>query len=1822
MPEFVHLHVHSEYSLLDGLSRTKGLAARARELNMPACAITDHGTMFAAIEFHDACRANGVKPIIGVESYLATRTIQDRDAKLDRSPYHLLLLAEDETGYKNLLKISSLAQLEGFYQKPRVDKAMLERHNAGIIATTGCLAAEIPTLLVQGKPRQAREALDWYRAIFKDRFYVELQEHGIPDLARINPELIALAREFGLKTIATNDVHYIRSEDWFAQDVLLCVQTASTVTAPDRMRMDGRDYWFKSPDEMAETWREAPEALASTLEIAERCNVDLSFKGYHLPHFTVPSTFTPATYLRQLCEQGFRSRYPDAGPDKVERLNYELDVIHRMGFDTYFLIVWDLTRHARERGIWANARGSAAGSMVAYCLGITNLNPLDHNLIFERFLNPDRISMPDIDLDFPDDAREEMIRYTVEKYGRENVAQIITFGKMLAKAAIRDVGRALDYPLNEVDRVAKLIPVGPGKTIGGTLEEVREFRELYEQSDYLRKLIDNAKLLEGVARNASTHAAGVVVTDQPVIEYTALHRPTRGDESGTPVTQYPMGDLEHIGLLKIDFLGLAHLTIVRVACELIRARHGVEFDLRNIPVDDEAAFKLLARGDVTGVFQVEGGGLRRVLMQMHPTDFDHIVAAISLYRPGPMEYIPSYIARLHGEEKVEYRHAALEPILGETFGIMIYQEQIIQIARDLCGYTGGEADTLRKAVGKKNKDAITKQREKFTAGAEDKGIIPRDTAAQIFDDIEYFARYGFNKCLTGDTRIVDANTGRVATIEELYRTQATIDTPTLEADGRIRTRSVAAVMANGRKPVFRLVTRTGREVRATANHPFRTFDGWTLLEDLRVGERIAAPHRIPYTPSTSLRPHEIVVLATALGEGNLCHPHSFYIYSKDEEQLVDYITHLERFDNTCAVVDRSKSAASVYAKRVNLKQPSGAVPFLASTGLWGKRATDKFIPDLVFGLPLNQLALFMGRLWSADGCVHPKTLSIYYATSSLELARQVQHLLLRFGLQSTLHTKRFKYRGGLRPGYTVNLLGGRDAVQRFTESVGPYLVGHTRENLNALVAVYSGLSRSCARGTVEIIPSGIYGLIRQEMQQRELGAKALSRRAHVAERLFYKENHKRGFRRETLSEIANALHSAALLEHARSDIFWDEIVRIEPDGLEETYDLTVPETHNFVANDLVVHNSHAAVYGVLTCQTAYLKAHYPLEYMTALLCTDIGNTEKVAIFVADARHLGIPVLAPDVRYSDVKFTIDDNVRGIRFGLMAIKNVGQGAVEAIVRARRAGAGHAAGDPPEPEAVAPDTPFESLDDFCTRVDLKQVNRRVLESLIKAGAFDGFGQRAQLLEAIDRMLSVSASHHHASAVGQMSFFGGPLASDTFGDLPNVNEVDNKTRLEWEKELMGVYFSQHPLLKLAESGKQHVDTFIGEIGPDRDGHPVKIGGIIKSVRHIVTKKGDPMAFLQVEDPQGSIEVVAFPRTYKECREVIREDALVLVHGKVQSREDKLTILSDRIWNYPIETPKPEAAAAPANRPLPGMLEKTPVVVPALRSDVPQIVDQLIDDWLPPPGEWDDEGLKDDEGPKTKDELAQRVQAVVDLSDPPVQEVAGGGGDAPDTPQAVPDRQSSPVVAEAMADQGEDDWIMPSDDAFADASKPTETDSAPPAPVATPGPPGPAASAVTPEPPAPTAAAETPEAPALPAPLPDLKLGGGVVIPSKSGGNGGNGKPSSVGGTAPRAGNAAPTPPRDMPQRSGAPEPRRGEQARLVRVRIQRSDNTDTDTRRMRELIKLLRSAEGRDRFALVVPHGSGRVELDFPNFYTNYETVYSPLLEMIADWGELEIG
>ncbi len=1060
---FVHLHVHSEYSLLDGFSNIKKLVKRAREMGMPALALTDHGTMFGVMEFFNTAKNAGIKPIIGIEAYLAARRMGDRDPQLDKKSSHLLLLAESETGYRNLLQIASAAQLEGFYYYPRIDHEFLAQHAEGLICTSGCMSAEIPRLIQNENLEEARRLLDWYYEVFgPDHFFLELQNHNISELDRINRTLLDLGQRYRARFVATNDVHYINPEDARLQDILLAIQTGSVLSDPNRMRMSDQTFYLRSPQEMAGIFKEIPEAISNTLLIAERCNIDLSFKGYHLPQFDVPPGYTPESYLRKLCQDGLVKRYGDRANDPAicDRLEYELKIIHQMGFDTYFLIVWDLCRYAREQGIWYNARGSAAGSIVAYTLFITLVDPIEHGLIFERFLNPGRISMPDIDLDFRDDRRAEMLKYTADKYGEDKVAQIITFGTLGARAAIRDVGRVMDIPLSEVDSAAKLIPNIPGKpvTIAEALKEVPEFRQIYESSEYFRQLIETASQMEGVVRNAGTHAAGVIIADKPITEYLPLHRPTGNTSEDIPiktVTQFEMSHMETLGLLKVDFLGLATLTIMARACELIDQRHGVSLNLDNIPTDDPLTYELLGRGETAGVFQVEGSGMRRYLMQMRPKKLEHVIAMVALFRPGPMEFIPGYIRRMHGEEKVEFRHPALEPIFKETYGYPVYQEQLMFAVMNLAGYTAPEADDLRKAVAKKQKEKLLKHREKFIQGATERGI-PAETASAIFDEWEEFARYGFNK-------------------------------------------------------------------------------------------------------------------------------------------------------------------------------------------------------------------------------------------------------------------------------------------------------------------------------------------------------------------------------------------------------------------------------------------AHAADYGKLAVQTAYLKAHYPVEYMTALLSVNQGDTDKIALYVADCRRMGINVAPPDINISGYDFTIEDLPDGgsiIRFGLGAVKNVGHAPVDVILDARRTGGA-----------------FKDINDFAHRVDLRQVGKRALECLIRVGALDQFGSRPALLSALDRIISISAAHFRAVEMGQMSLFGPDTGLHDSITLPKrVAEFSLREQLGWEKELIGLYVSDHPLSPVMNILNEIVTHFSGQLAEANPNEKVRVAGIIKHYRLHHTKAGKTMAFATLEDLQGEIELVIFPRLWSQVAEQIETDKLALVEGRIDPGSSEAKLLVDSI--------------------------------------------------------------------------------------------------------------------------------------------------------------------------------------------------------------------------------------------------------------------------------------------------------------------------------------
>lgn len=781
--EFVHLHVHTEYSLLDGACRIDRLVDRARQLGFPALAITDHGVLYGAIDFYQAAQKAGLRPIIGCEAYLAPGSrFEKRTLNGGRDAYHhLLLLAENETGYRNLMRLSTAAHLEGYYYKPRIDKELLTAHREGLIVLSGCLKSEIPSLIADDRLEEARAALDWYRQTFgPEHFFLELQDHGLADQARVNRQLIRWAREFGLRLVATNDVHYIERAHWTAHDCLVCLGRQVTRDDP-KPRYAPEQFYLRSAEEMAALFLEVPEAVRTPLEIAERCRLDLRFGQLHYPVFQPPDGLTGAAYLRRLLAEGLYRRYtvraraeddrfviegvedpgrlpvpPEAGRGEdtdtrlrrvLERLERELQVIEKTGFVSYFLIVDDFVRFGRQRGIDCVARGSAAGSLVTYLLEISNVDPIRFGLLFERFLNPERVNPPDIDIDFADDRRAEVIEYVRQKYGRDCVAQIITFGTMGAKSVVRDVGRVMGLSFGECDKLARAIPAdlkleeGESSHLAKALQVVPELRAAYESNEQIRELLDNALVLEDCARNASVHAAGVVIGPEPL----ANLLPLRQAEDGSVVTQYAMGPVGDLGLLKMDFLGLKTLTVLRNTCELIRRTRGVEVSVHHLPADDPRTYALLNSAQTLGVFQLESGGMRDLCRKFQISSLDHITALIALFRPGPMKLIPDFIARRHGQVSIEYAHPLLEPICRETYGVLVYQEQVMLAAQVLAGYTLGGADLLRRAMGKKKKDEMARQREVFVAGCAAVNQIPEARANEIFDLLEKFAEYGFNK---------------------------------------------------------------------------------------------------------------------------------------------------------------------------------------------------------------------------------------------------------------------------------------------------------------------------------------------------------------------------------------------------------------------------------------------------------------------------------------------------------------------------------------------------------------------------------------------------------------------------------------------------------------------------------------------------------------------------------------------------------------------------------------------------------------------------------------------------------------------------------------------------------------------------------------------------------------------------------------------------------------------------------------------------------------------------------------------------------------------
>jgi DNA polymerase-3 subunit alpha len=1499
MPDVSHLHCHTQYSLLDGAAGIDNLIESAERRDIPAVAITDHGNLYGVPEFYTTAKDSDVQPIIGCEFYLTPSGIDD---KTDKTRYHQVLLAKNQTGYENLMKLSSLSFTEGFYYKPRIDRDLLREYHEGLVATTCCLQGHVPQTILNENEERAREVFEEYLDIFGDDYYIELQDHDIDDQHTVNEVLLQWRKEYDVKLLATNDVHYVDRQDHEAQDILLCLQTGADYKDPDRMRFSNDQFYLKGEEEMTEALTGIPkdfqrEALVTTNEVADKCKFELPMGDLLMPHYPIPDGFEDMDeYLRHVTFERAKERYGDPLPQKVvDRLNHELGIIADEGYSGYFLIVQDFTDAARELDVRVGpGRGSAAGSCVSYCLEITDVDPIEYDLLFERFLNPERVSMPDIDIDFDDRGRGKVIDYVVEKYGQENVCQIITFGTMGAKTVVRDVSRVLDIPLDRADEIAKMIPEGPGVDLDSAFEENPDFRDLKDADDpEVQKMMQYAEVLEGSVRHTGVHAAGVIIAPGTISDYVPVSvSKSKGEKVIT--TQYDGDWVEEFGLLKMDFLGLKTLTVIEDTVDLVEETRGIDIDIDDIPLDDEKTFELFQRGDTVSIFQFESTGMREWLRKLKPTEIDDLIAMNALYRPGPMENIPTYIARKHGREEVEYPHPLLEDILEPTYGIAVFQEQVMQMAQKLAGFSLGEADILRRAMGKKKEKLMRKQRKKFVEGCKDENDIEEDEANELFDIINEFAGYGFNKCVTGDTEIIDADSGRPIQVQDIVEGRETdVSVASLDEESQtLVTRDVVDAFSNGEKQTYRLTTRTGRTIRATANHPVYTPDGWTYLGELEEEDRVAVPRSVPYEPSHSMDEHELVVLGYALGTNDLTSASGFEVHVGEEDALQDYLCHLRQFNNTDTQVHRSDSAPSVYAIRNTQYKPSEAVEFIDGLGLKGLSATEKYIPDAAFQLPTSQISVLLGRMWTGDGCIDPDRQQVFYATSSADLAHDVQHLLTRLGLPSTIHEKSFNYRGGTRPGYVVRV--SSKAMDRFAETIGPHLVGESQQQLAALLGTDIGNGRM----TQDVVPAAVRPLLREEVQAtadaRDVPMATVMRDAGCSPKLLQKNARKKGYARETVGAVAAETGSDALDEWAHSDLYWDEVDTIEDTGVEEVYDLTVEGTHNFVANDLVVHNSHSAAYSLVAYQTAYLKAHYQPEFMAAAMTNEMSNTDKLSKVLEEARSMDLEVLPPSINDSKAYFTVQDGK--IRFGLAAIKNAGEKAIDKIIEAR-----------------AEHGPFETIYDVTKNVDLSTVNKRTMEALAQAGALDDLeGHRAQLMEGMDTAVRYGQKVQHDRMAGQNSLFGdGDAGAEAMEPgLPSeVERWPKSTRLKEEHEVLGFYVSGHPLDEYRAEADAFATAKFGEPdklekvieraagGDGRNRGPVRtFCGIITDVSRNTTRSGKPIAFADIEDFTGEGEMVIFSNILDRVQPYLEVDNVVLAKGNVEVRGGTVKVIAKEI--------------------------------------------------------------------------------------------------------------------------------------------------------------------------------------------------------------------------------------------------------------------------------------------------------------------------------------
>ncbi|MDV6029254.1 MAG: DNA polymerase III subunit alpha [Phycisphaera sp. RhM] len=1530
---FVHLHCHSHYSLLDGAGDIKRLVNRAVDHGMNALALTDHGNLHGALEFYRAAKGAGINPIIGYEAYIAPGSRFDKGGagRSKDASYHLTLLAKNRTGFKNLIKLASAASLEGFYFKPRIDKEILQTFNEGIICLSGCVSSEFSRTVMKASDtgeheKEAMEIAGWFHKVFGDRYFIEVMNNGL-DIQRMQLEgAVDIANKMGLPVVTTSDCHYVNQEDAEAQDIMLCINTGRFRTDTSRMKMENDQFFLRSPEQMYEHFPGMEDCVARSQEIADSVDIDIELGKYYFPKFECPNEMKPIDYLRELCIKGLLERYE--GDDErivdgklsdevMARLDRELGVIEKLNYPTYFLIVWDFVIHARNKGISATARGSGVGAIVCYALYMSHVCPLRYDLLFERFLDESRTEPPDIDIDFEKERRVEVIEYVKERYGSENVCQIGTFGTLAARAAIKDTGRALGIPLSRVNQITEMVPDELKITIKKALEKSADLKQTYDGDPEIRELLDLAMKIEGLARNVGTHAAAVVIADKPLSEYVPL---TRVPGKQDVITQWSMNDVEASGLLKMDFLGLRNLTMLSRSVKFIKQTTGKDVDPLKFPLDDKATYALLQRGETKGVFQLESGGIRDLLTRMKPDCFHDIIATAALYRPGPLEggMVDDYVNIKHGRQSPEYKHPVLKEILEETNSIMVYQEQVMRILNRLGGVPLAKAYTCIKAISKKKEALINQNQEVFLKGAVESGLAQKD-AEDIWNLIVKFAGYGFNKCVVGETEVIDAVTGESTTVEELFQSKREFTIHALNDRQKLVPRKVTDVVWNGVRQTFTVTTRTGRQITATGNHPMKTFDGWTNIDDLNVGDKIAVARTIEPMQTVQWSDHEVITLGWLIAEGNLCHPTCLYFYSNSQSQVDDFVYHSEQFDETSArsdyrsdgrievclstgrdtrlgSLDHAGVGTAVAAKRITGLR-CGAYAWVQSLGLTGKKATEKHLPEAVFQLDQRQTALLLGRLWAGDGYVEQPSQQSYYATSSLQLAHDVQRLLQRLGIVSRVTEKSFAYAGRAdgkpRNGYTVHLIGHESRL-KFLHTVGPQIVDKQAAVMSALDRIDAGEAKT----TGDLVPVAVRSLVAEERVRREIPWRELESQSGVSIREFCRtgQSSKRGFQRSTVQRLADFFDSESLADHAQSDLFWDDIVSIEPADVVDVYDLTVENDHNFVANGLVVHNSHSTAYALVAFQTAYLKAHYPVEFMASLLSSDIDGRnfkrkDALVEHMEDCDRMGIEVVPPSVNTSEADFSVADGK--IHFALSAIKACGGSTAISIEQERKKNG-----------------PFKDIFDFCERVDPHACNKSAIETLVKAGAMDCFGaKRSQLVAVIEKAMQAGAAVQADKKSGQASLFGAFEEEEEAAGgapavvLPEMDEWPDREKLGYEKEVLGYYLDSHPLAeyepKLA-TFRTHTTDSLSEI---QDRGEVILGGMISSIKIAHTKNPKPgqpskYANFDLEDMQGAIRCILWPRGFADHGEKVIPDAVVLAKGKVDRRGggDEANLIIDEL--------------------------------------------------------------------------------------------------------------------------------------------------------------------------------------------------------------------------------------------------------------------------------------------------------------------------------------